>query len=132
MVRTIIAALLAPAFSAAPIALLDIFRSDVMPPVAAYFVYSYVISLVPASVAVVILKRLRYLRLWHFAIAGFAVAVLCTSILLGVTSLITTSLGAWVSYLLDYWELIVIGPIAGSGVWLVSESKLLRDSSRTA
>jgi len=103
-----------------------------MPPVAAYFVYSYVISLVPASVAVVILKRLRYLRLWHFAIAGFAVAVLCTSILLGVTSLITTSLGAWVSYLLDYWELIVIGPIAGSGVWLVSESKLLRDSSRTA
>src|SRR5688572_30515977 len=105
MGRTIIAVLLAPAFVGALVTVTDSLLALLAgrdpwssPLVAAAFVFSYLFALIPAAIVMLLLKRFRLTRVWHFAFAGFAAALICASIfvLLAYRGYTTRSLGAFV------------------------------------
>lgn len=129
MVRTVVAVLLAPAYIAA-LTILAEFLIDLSEGrtrragEAAIFLFSYIFALIPAALVMSILKRLDYLKLWHFAIAGFAAGVVCTSLFVSAAhrGYATESLAAFASEFIELSPLVVIGPIAGICIWVTSES----------
>jgi hypothetical protein len=127
MVRATIAVLLAPAFIATLLTIANQLRGSRNSYTEIYFVFSYVFALIPGALAMVLLKKLHYRRLWHFVLAGILVAVVCTAgfIVQGYGGSIS-SFGAWLSYFLRAWQLLVIGPLTGVFVWVVSESPIRR------
>jgi hypothetical protein len=133
MARTIVAVLVAPAFVGALVTVTDSLMDLLLgrdpwsgPLVEAVFVFSYLFALIPAAIVMFALKRLRLLKVWHFALAGFAAALVCTTIfvLISYRGYATESLRAFLSEFLELSRLLVIGPITGVCVWLMSESRL--------
>ena len=91
--------------------------------VEAYFIFSYLFALIPAALVMLILKKLHLLKLRHFAVAGLAASVICASVFVLVThpGYATESLTAFVSEFVGISPLLIIGPIVGVCVWVISE-----------
>jgi len=128
MGRLILAGLLAPGFVASLIAIVAAMRgSDPSSEyfgtfVFAFFLFAYIIAIVPTLIVVIALKVMSYSELWHFVIAGFFTGFACALFftLTGYSSLLDSP-AAWFDRASSYLFLLPIGALAGAFVWFVGE-----------
>ena len=118
--RTIVAALLAPAFAGVLTYLADSLisgypRSGTY--FVAYFVFCYLFALVPAFFIVIALKKAGFTDLWHFAFGGIATGTIGAIAFL----LYTYEPSLFWSELLEVSPLVGIGGVAGICTWVAGE-----------
>jgi hypothetical protein len=117
----------APAMAAALIVITDhlFFGGSPWILAIAIAVVTYLFALVPAAVMMIVLKRLGCVGPLHFAVAGLAVALVCTAaFVLWGHSYTRTSFSAFAKEFSEVWPLLVIGPVVGVCTWIVGEARL--------
>jgi ABC-type enterochelin transport system permease subunit len=78
--RTIAAILSAPGIAAVYISVFSLLNEGLLVLVPFYFVFAYVFSLVPGAIAILLMRKMRFTKLWQFAICGLIVSAICTAV----------------------------------------------------
>ena len=115
MVRTIIAVLVTPVFAAGALTSFDLLRgvSEFASVFLIYLMYCYLFTLLPGLLILYLMIRFALTKIWHFAIAGFLLALIGISTIMEMIPLISVSLSVWASYALQFWELLFVGSVSG-------------------
>ena len=128
LLRPVIAVLAAPLFAAALITLFDWVVAGVFPGwvyASAYATFAYVFATLPAIVVMLVLRKMRWRKLWHYSAAGLVVAFACTSIfVLSAYSAAIDSIADWTRHMMRFSPLLLLGALTGAFAWFVSESPL--------
>ena len=85
-----------------------------------YIFFSYVFAFIPGILILLVMYKFSLNEIWQFCFAGAFVAVFGISAMLEIIPFVTTSIGVWGSYIVQYWILIVAGIIAGAYYWKAS------------
>jgi hypothetical protein len=127
--RTIAAILSAPGIAAVYISVFSLLNEGLLVLVPFYFVFAYVFSLVPGAIAILLMRKMRFTKLWQFAICGLIVSAICTAVFVVYAySTNEPSFEFYAQESSELIELVIIGPLAGATTWVIMESKLLSTS----
>jgi hypothetical protein len=119
--RHVLMVVLAPGIAAALISIVSLVQGSSYIFVPMYFVFSYLYGLVPAALIVYLLNRMNLHKLWHYAVAGLAVAVVSTGIFVLATYRTgTPSVEFYFQQFTEYLEFLFIGPLAGAAIWIIA------------
>jgi hypothetical protein len=87
--------------------------------------FSYTFALVPAAMMIGVLRLFGFVRVWHFAIAGFIAAVIgISAFLLFDNSSARSSFRSFQHAFYEFWPLLIIGPLVGVSAWIISEARI--------
>jgi hypothetical protein len=123
--RHVLTVIVAPGIAAALISIVSLLQGLSYIFIPMYFVFAYLYGLIPAALVVYLLNKWNLHKLWHYAVAGLAVAVVSTAIfVLGTYRTGSPSVEFYFQQFTKYLEFLLIGPLAGAAIWATNKSRL--------
>lgn len=123
--RTFVSILIGPGVAATLMSAIHVLHGRPTVVLPAYYMFTYAFAFVPAAALIVILRVSNYHKLWHYLPASFVLSVVCTAAFVLLANAGATSFDPLLKEFLALWELMVVGPVTGGFIWIVSESNLL-------